>query len=50
VDPRSAGRSELPGSVAGIVVVDLLAGEVALAEPDDVAVTQVDGGQDHEGH
>ena len=48
MNPRDTGRRELARDRAGVVCVHLLAGEVALAEPDHVAVAQVDGGQDLE--
>ena len=48
MDPRGAGGCELPGDHGGVVGVDLLSGEISLAEANDTAVAQVDGGQDQE--
>ena len=48
MDPARARRGETTGHRHGIVRVHLLAGEVTLPEPDDLAVAQVDRGQNRE--
>lgn len=50
VDPRCAGLLEGFGGCDGVEGVVDLAGVVALLEADDLAVAEVDGGDDLETH
>jgi hypothetical protein len=48
MDPLRARGGEPARHGHRIVRVDLLAGEIALAEPDDLAVAEIDRGQNRE--
>ena len=48
MDPLGTGGRELARDLGRVVGVDLLPGEISLTESDNVAIAQVDGGQNQE--